>query len=209
MKDVPNTCDLQLILASGSQYKQCVLSKLGIPFNCFSPDIDESQRLNESPENLVSRLACAKAEKAYLELSKHGKTEPFYVIGVDQVAVHNNNIIGKSGSIEVAIQQLSEFSGHKVTFATGVCLLNHQGRHEVIVEPYEVEFKNLSQNQIIQYVQAEMPLDCAGSFKCEGQGILLFTALCGRDPNALIGMPLIALQELFSKFGVDLFDYIQ
>ncbi|BDX06653.1 Maf family protein [Planctobacterium marinum] len=210
MKQTKKAFDIQVTLASGSKYKNDVLSKLGIPFHSVSPNIDESTKSGESPETLVTRLAKAKAEKVLGQSEEQRETSPLrFVIGVDQVAVHKGEIIGKPGNIECAVQQLSNFSAEKVLFITGICLLSSNNQYETHVEPYEVSFKALSQRQIKQYIDAEMPLDCAGSFKCEGQGILLFSALSGRDPNALIGMPLIALQELFLRFDLDLFDYIQ
>lgn len=200
---------LKLTLASASPYKKAVLNKLGIAFEAVSPDIDETPLQNESPEELVTRLARLKALKVWQELSLQKESgQPHYMIGIDQVAVHNNEVLGKPGTRDKAIQQLLRFSNGEVTFLTGICLLTGPDSFEVSVEPYKVCFKNLTKLQITAYIDAESPLDCAGSFKCEGQGILLFSAMQGRDPNSLIGMPLITLQEQFMRFGVDLFDYI-
>lgn len=201
---------LSLILASGSTYKKTVLAKLGLAFESISPDVDETPLPDESPTELVTRLAQSKAQKVCSDLDKKQDDErPQFIIGVDQIAVHNDNVIGKPGDIESAIKQLLNFSGQHVSFLTGICLLRNDKTLETMVEPFDVHFKPLTRRQVIRYIDAEMPLDCAGSFKCEGQGILLFSALSGRDPNALIGMPLIALQELFMRFEIDLFEYIE
>lgn len=201
---------LKLTLASASPYKKAVLSKLGIPFEAVAPDIDETALKNESPEELVTRLATLKALKVWQELSHHkGVEQTHYIIGIDQVAVHNNEVLGKPGTRDKAIQQLMRFSNGEVNFLTGICLLTGPKSLDVSVEPYKVYFKELTESQIAAYIDAELPLDCAGSFKCEGQGILLFSNMQGRDPNALIGMPLMALQELLLRCGVDLFDYIR
>ena len=95
-----------------------------------------------------------------------------------------------------------------MTFLTGTSIINSNNVVHSYVEPFEVKFKKLTLRQIENYVASEQPLDCAGSFKCEGQGILLFENLNGRDINSLVGMPLIAFQELCLKFGIDLFELI-
>ena len=145
---------MKLILASSSLYRKSLLAKLCIPFTSESPDVDETPLTNEKPEQLVSRLALAKA--AYVAAHHQG-----IVIGSDQVA----------------------------------CV--------------DVSFKHLSPKSITGYLEVETPYDCAGSFKSEGLGICLFSSLDGRDPNTLVGLPLIALIELLAKFDVDIFDYIQ
>lgn len=198
----------QFILASSSAYKKAVLSKLNIPFRTFSPDIDETPLTDETAEKLVARLSNEKALKACESDDAINKDAERYYIGVDQVAVFRNKIIGKSHTIENAIAQLSSFSGSTVTFLTGISLCNHLGKVLTHVEPYQVTFKSLTQRQIEQYVHSERPLDCAGSFKCEGQGILLFESMEGRDINSLVGMPLIAFQELCLRFDVDLFELL-
>jgi len=166
-----------LILASTSRYRKALLEKLGLPFECAAPDVDERPLAGESAEALVARLARAKAD-AVAQHRDHG-----LIIGSDQVCVCNNHILGKPGTIDNAIAQLMAAQGRSVTFYTGLCVLN------------------AATNEIHQ-VEAELPLDCAGSFKCEGMGIVLFERLEGRDPNALIGLPLIGLIELLACHGL-------
>lgn len=195
------------ILATSSKYKIQVFEKLGIPFRTLVPDIDESPLLNEGPSELVARLSAQKALKA-LELDNEQSSADNLYIGIDQVATFNNQIIGKSHTVEKAIAQLESFSGNSVTFLTGISVVNNARESFTQVEPFEVKFKSLSRTQIEKYVASEMPLDCAGSFKSEGQGILLFDDLAGRDINSLVGMPLIAFQELCFKFDIDLFELL-
>lgn len=188
-----------LILASSSQYRQALLHKLGLPFTTAVPDIDESTRPGETPEQLVARLA---TEKAQAVASSHDQG---WIIGSDQVCVINQQILGKPGTIEAAFAQLRQASGQAITFYTGLCLLDAtNGKRQLIVEPYRVHFRQLSDEMIKHYLQLEQPLDCAGSFKSEGLGITLFTAFEGRDPNSLIGLPLMALIDMLALWGVTL-----
>ncbi|MGL6397348.1 Maf family protein [Aeromonas veronii] len=188
-----------LILASTSRYRKALLEKLGLPFECAAPDVDEQPLAGESAEALVARLARAKAD-AIARHRDHG-----LIIGSDQVCVCNGRILGKPGTIDNAIAQLMAAQGRSVTFYTGLCVVNAAtGEAHQLVEPFTVHFRNLDEAAIRRYVEAELPLDCAGSFKCEGMGIVLFKRLEGRDPNALIGLPLIGLIELLERHGIAL-----
>ncbi len=187
-----------LILASTSPFRKQLLEKLNLPFSCCSPEVDETPLENESPADLVLRLAKLKAAAGADKYSEG------IVIGSDQVAVINNNIIGKPLNRETAIEQLSQSSGQAITFYTGLAVHNvKNGNVEAIVEPYIVHFRTLSQQAISNYVDIEQPFYCAGSFKCEGLGIALFEQLEGKDPNTLIGLPLISLIDLLHRQGVD------
>ncbi len=190
---------MPLILASTSRYRKALLEKLGLPFQCASPEVDETPIPGESAEALVRRLARAKA-MAIAERHDHG-----LIIGSDQVCVCDGQILGKPGTVENAVAQLMRAQGKRVTFLTGLCVIDAASGHaEQIVEPFAVHFRSLDEAAIRRYVEAELPLDCAGSFKCEGMGIVLFEALEGRDPNALIGLPLIALINLLGRHGLHL-----
>ncbi|MFM5438431.1 nucleoside triphosphate pyrophosphatase [Aeromonas enteropelogenes] len=188
-----------LILASTSRYRKALLEKLGLPFECAAPEVDESPLPGETAEALVARLAHAKAA-AIANQVDHG-----LIIGSDQVCICDGRILGKPGTIDSAVAQLMAAQGRSVTFYTGLCVLNAEtGQTHQLVEPFTVHFRALGEDAIRRYVEAEMPLDCAGSFKCEGMGIVLFKALEGRDPNALIGLPLIGLIELLERHGLAL-----
>lgn len=190
---------MPLILASMSRYRKALLEKLGLPFQCASPEVDETPIPGESAEALVRRLARAKA-MAIAERHDHG-----LIIGSDQVCVCDGQILGKPGTVENAVAQLMRAQGKRVTFLTGLCVIDAASGHaEQMVEPFAVHFRSLDEAAIRRYVEAERPLDCAGSFKCEGMGIVLFEALEGRDPNALIGLPLIALIDLLGRHGLHL-----
>ncbi len=193
---------LPLLLASSSIYRQHLLEKLQLPFSMASPDIDESLRAHEDPRDYVQRLAIEKAKALANDYPNH------IIIGSDQCAVLEVDgqqvILGKPHTVENALKQLSQASGKQVNFLTGLCVFNSQTQQEVsLVEPFTVHFRTLTQAQIERYIEQESPLDCAGSFKSEGLGIRLFSALEGRDPNSLIGLPLIALVDLLEQQGIE------
>ncbi|MFD0930080.1 Maf family nucleotide pyrophosphatase [Methylophilus glucosoxydans] len=187
-----------LILASSSRYRREVLQKLHLPFTCLSPEIDETPLPNESPEQTALRLAEAKARKV-------AETQPdALIIGCDQVATVDGMQIGKPGNHANAVRQLTMLSGKEVVFHSALCLYDSQRQYmQATIVPYFVKFKSLSASQIETYLHLEQPYDCAGSAKSEGMGIALLDYMRGDDPNALIGLPLIALVEMLRQAGVD------
>lgn len=185
-----------LVLASSSPYRQELLNRLGLAFSVCSPDIDEQSRADESPIDLVRRLAEAKARAGA------ARAGGGLIIGSDQVAVVGEQILGKPGTVERACEQLRLLSGQRVTFFTGLCLFNSvSDRVQSDVVPYSVVFRPLSDQEIAHYVRREQPLNCAGSFKSEGLGIALFARMEGDDPTALIGLPLIRLIDMLQAEG--------
>ena len=191
--------ELTLVLGSSSPFRRELLDRLGLAFECHSPDIDESSRPGETPRDLVARLSQAKARAV-------AATWPqALIIGSDQVAVIDDAILGKPGSHERAGEQLARLSGRKVTFLTGLCLYNSESdRVQLDVVPYCVEFRDLTPAQIERYLQREQPYNCAGSFRSEALGVTLFRRMQGDDPNALIGLPLIRLVDMLAEEGVAL-----
>lgn len=188
----------QLVLASTSPFRRELLEKLGLPFATAAPEVDETPGQGESPRALVTRLAEAKARAVATQFPNA------LIIGSDQVAVLNGQILGKPGNHENAVRQLRQASGHSVQFLTGLCLFNsHSGHCQVTVVPFSVVFRPLSEEQIQHYLSREQPYNCAGSFKSEGLGISLFERLEGNDPNSLIGLPLIELIKLLANEGID------
>ena len=187
---------MKLILASTSPYRKALLERLQVDFQCAAPDVDESPLAGESVENMVVRLAKLKAEAV---AAIHPDA---LIIGSDQSAVLEGEILTKSGNFDNAVRQLQKASGKRVVFQTGLCLLNSaSGNTQTACIPYTVVFKPLTQAMIEHYVQKEQPYNCAGSFKSEGLGIALFERFEGEDPNALIGLPLIKLAEMLNNEG--------
>lgn len=188
----------RLLLASTSPYRKMLLEKLQLPFDCAAPQVDETPLPGESAEALVLRLATAKAQALALAYPEH------LIIGSDQVCVIDGSITGKPHTEVNARAQLRQASGQAVTFYTGLALYNGRSKQlQALCEPFHVHFRALSEAEIAAYVRLEQPLNCAGSFKSEGLGIALFDRLEGRDPNALIGLPLIALLEMLRAEGIN------
>lgn len=186
-----------LLLASSSPYRRQLLDKLGLNYTWQAPDINETCLPYELPEEVVKRLAHSKAQAL-----AHNHPDKL-IIGSDQVAVIDNKILGKPLNHEHATGQLTRASGKKVIFFTGLCLLNTAtGRAQLACETFTVYFRNLNKSQIENYLRKEQPYDCAGSFKSEGLGITLFDRLDGRDPNTLVGLPLIALTDMLMVEGL-------
>ncbi len=187
----------QIVLASSSTYRRDLLRKLDIKFSRYSPDIDESALEDELPEAMVCRLAEKKAQAVTEKYSNA------LVIASDQVAVVEGQILGKPGNYENALEQLLLVSGKSVVFHTSLCLLNSAtGRMQSVVEPFTVHFRPLTEDQIGNYLRRDKPYDCAGAFKSEGFGVVLFEKMEGDDPNALIGLPLIRLRQMLEREGI-------
>ena len=187
-----------ILLASSSPYRRELLAKLALPFEWTSPSIDETALIKENADDLVTRLAQDKARALAADYPRH------LIIGSDQVAVLDSEILGKPNNYERAFAQLKAASAKQVIFKTGLCLLNAASHQiQICVEEFSVFFRELSDEQIHNYLIYETPYDCAGSFKCEGLGIALFNKLSGDDPNTLIGLPLIRLVEMLKREGVD------
>jgi septum formation protein len=187
-----------IILASSSHYRRALLERLGLPFACWSPELDESALAGEPPRETAARLARLKADAGGERFSRA------WVIGSDQVADLDGRAIGKPGTTEKARQQLRDVSGHSVLFHTALCVWNaREGRRHERVVTTDVSFRRLTDAEIDRYLQRENALDCAGSAKSEGLGISLLSRLGGDDPTALVGLPLIALAAILRAEGFD------
>lgn len=184
-----------LLLASTSVYRRELLTRLGLSFDTARPDTDETPQPGEAPLALAARLAVAKAEAV---AALHPQA---WVIGADQVAEFDGRPIGKPGGRDGALAQLAAMSGREVRFLTGLCVTRHGETPLTALDTTVARFRVLSEAEIVRYVDAEQPYDCAGSFKSEGLGIALFEAIESRDPTALIGLPLIATARLLREAG--------
>ena len=191
-----------LILASSSSYRKSLLQRLNIEFSCSSPDVDESALAGEPATALAERLALVKAQTI---ASQFPNT---VVVGADQVAELNGTILGKPGNHQQAVKQLTAQAGKRVLFHSGLAIVRIQADGEMqqhsLINTTEVTFRPLSQKQIEQYLLTEQPYDCAGSFKAEGLGISLFTAINSNDPTSLIGLPLIDLCSALPQFSINI-----
>ncbi|WP_431034654.1 Maf family protein [Pseudomonas yamanorum] len=190
---------LPLLLASSSVYRRELLNRLHLPFICSSPDIDESHRPDESAVALVKRLAEEKAR------ALAGSHPGHLIIGSDQVATLDGQIIGKPHTFEKAHEQLLAASGKRVSFLTGLAVLNSTTGHcQVDCIPFTVHMRTLDTARIERYLRIEQPYDCAGSFKAEGLGVSLFQSTEGPDATSLVGLPLIRLVDMLLAEGVQI-----
>lgn len=184
----------KIVLASQSKYRKALLDKLHIAFEQDAANIDESERVGETPLELVERLAI---EKARTVAARHADS---VIIASDQLAAVDGVILTKPGNFDNAKQQLQQLSGKTVVFHTSLCVMNSSdGSHKTIIEDVNVKFRELSDSIITRYLELEHPYDCVGSFKSEGLGIVLFDAIESCDPNTLIGLPMIQLVKLLES----------
>ncbi|MBS1188960.1 MAG: septum formation inhibitor Maf [Rhodocyclaceae bacterium] len=189
----------KILLASTSPYRRELLARLGLPFEITNPQTDETPLPGEAPEATALRLSEAKARAVTAAFPDT------LIIGSDQVAVMDGRVFGKPGNHERAVEQLRQLRGRTVDFFTGLCLLNTRTGHaQVRGVPTLVTFRNLSDGEIESYLRREQPYNCAGAAKSEGLGISLLQSIRGDDPNALIGLPLIALCDMLRAEGVPL-----
>lgn len=192
--------DRKLILGSTSPYRRELMQRLHVPFETAAPDIDETRHLGESAHDMVLRLSLEKAQKVA------GQHPDALVIGSDQCAVLHEQVIGKPGTHENAVKQLQNASGETVYFLTGLCLYDSlDGSYQLDVVPFQVDFRELTDGEIDNYLRKDQPYNCAGSFRSESLGITLFKRMTGDDPTALMGLPLIRLSGMLRQAGVALF----
>ena len=186
-----------IILASSSPFRKELLARLNLPFECHSPDVDESLQRGEKAEAYVCRLARQKAQAIA------NKFPEAVIIGSDQCALLEDQILGKPGDHNNALKQLKAARGKSVIFHTGLCVMQSStGFSETDDILFEVKFRHLSDQQLSHYLEVEQPYQCAGSFKSEGYGAALFDNMQGDDPTALIGLPLIRLVTMLENAGV-------
>ena len=188
-----------IVLASTSPYRAELLQRFKLPFVTARPETDETPLPGELPPDTAERLALAKAQA----VARHHSNA--LIIGSDQVAYLGEMVFGKPGNAERAIAQLTAMRGQTVVFHTALAVVNTStGRIQQAAVPTQVRFRELSDDEIANYVEIEQPFDCAGSAKSEGLGISLLEALSGDDPTALIGLPLISLAKMLRTEGIRL-----
>ncbi|PKL94968.1 MAG: septum formation protein Maf [Gammaproteobacteria bacterium HGW-Gammaproteobacteria-8] len=188
---------MPLVLASGSPYRAALLDRFGLRFEICTSDFDETPRDGEAPQALVQRLSLGKAEAVAKTRSSA------LVIGADQIAVLDEQILGKPGTRERAIAQLQQMSGRAVHYLSGMALIG-PGIRRVEIVPTVLKFRVLSRPEIERYVERDQPLDCAGAMRSEALGCTLLEYLRSDDPTALIGLPLIRLAEWLREAGFEL-----
>jgi len=187
-----------LILASASRYRRDLLARLGLPFRCVDPGVDEDafKRRIADPAVLALRLAVAKAEAASAAFPES------VVIGSDQLATIDCEVLGKPGTAEKALVQLERLAGRTHELVTAVCILrNARGARRVHVDHTRLTMRTLNRDELARYVALDAPTDCAGSYKIEAGGIALFERVETEDFTAITGLPLIAVTRMLNDFG--------
>lgn len=189
-----------LVLGSSSPYRRALLQRLGVPFEIRVPNLDETPLADEAPRATAERLAFAKARAVARTLGGG------IVIGSDQVAASGPLRLGKPGDPERALQQLLAARGRTIDFYTAVHLVEggsgrSLGSH---CDVTRVTMRaDLDAAMLRRYVEADRPLDCAGSAKIESLGIALLERCDSEDPTALVGLPMIALARILRACGID------
>ena len=188
---------MQLILASSSAYRKKQLGILGLPFACMNPDIDESRINNENAHDMALRLAEGKARAVSNQFSDA------LIIGSDQTVAFGEQILGKPGSFDAAVKQLQLLRNQTVILYSAVALLDTRDNsvQKQVIETH-VHYRNLSDAQIVAYLERDKPFDCTGSCKSEALGIAILESVRSDDPTALVGLPLIALTTMLSEAGL-------
>lgn len=195
-----------IILASSSPYRSELLGRLQLPFKAVAPDVDETPLANETPEQTALRLA---QQKAQALSSRFPET---IIVGSDQVATLEGQQIGKPGNHANALKQLQLMRGKEVIFHTALCVLDNRSENQTSATRIQthncqtrVQFRDLSDAELDQYLRIEQPYDCAGSAKNEGLGIAIIAAIHSADPTSLTGLPLIGLCGMLRQLGVQFF----
>jgi len=185
-----------IVLASSSSYRRGLLDRVLNQYEVVEPDVEENNDLDLGPAELACHLARKKAEAVAIA------TRNALVIGADQLAVLNDQVLGKPGSHQKAVEQLLAASGHVVTFLTAVCILDpiERTRYEH-TDKTTVRFREFDRRLAEAYLRHDEPYDCAGSFKLEGAGFVLFDSVKTDDPTALIGMPMIWVADVLLRLG--------
>ena len=185
-----------ILLASASRYRQGLLDRFLDDYQIVAPDIDESAAEGEDPEALAGRLAREKAEAV------SSTNRDALVIGADQLAVLDGVVLGKPGDHQKAVEQLLAASGRSVSFLTAVCVLDAASRRRYEhIDKTTVRFRQFDRRLADAYLYHDEPYDCAGSFKIEGAGFVLFDSVTTDDPTALIGLPMIWLAGRLQELG--------
>ncbi len=193
----------RLILASASPYRRRLLERLGIPFDVRPADADESAVPGEDAPTLAARLATAKAQS----IRTLNDDADEIIIGADQVAALDGELLRKPGDHDTALRQLSACQGETVMFSTATTVIDcNSGRQWYGLDSTAVVFLKLSQAHLSRYLELEQPYDCAGGFKAEGLGISLFRSIRSEDPTALLGLPLIWLTQVLRDLELDPLD---
>lgn len=189
----------ELILASTSKYRRALLERLGLPFECVAPAVDEDawKERGLAPEELARTLAREKA------LAVARERPAAVVIGSDQVCALGDEVLDKPGTRAVALERLGRLAGRTHRLVTAVCVARGDERLE-FADVTRLSMRPLTAAQVARYVDADEPFDCAGGYKLETRGVALFERIESADQTAIVGLPLMALVAALDRFGFEL-----
>jgi septum formation protein len=186
----------KILLASSSPYRRGLLDRFLDRFEVVDPEVDETNNQDLGPADLARHLARRKAEAVAVNARNA------LIIGADQLAVLDDRVLGKPGDHAKAVEQLLAASGKSVTFLTAVCVLDPVGRTRYEhIDTTIVRFRKFDRRLADAYLRHDQPYDCAGSFKIEGAGFVLFDSVKTDDPTALIGLPMIWVADRLLQLG--------
>ncbi|MFW5741073.1 MAG: Maf family protein [Myxococcota bacterium] len=191
-----------LVLASTSRYRRHLFERLRVPFETAAPGVDEEPYKHRglSPNDMVRQLAELKSRA----VAPHWPSA--IIVGGDQCATIDGRLLGKPGTVERTIEQLSSLAGRTHQLVTALCVLDGVTGHcDTMVDVHEMTMRPLDAEQIRRYVELDEPVDCAGSYKLESLGVALFERVSGSDPTAIVGVPLMQLVTMLARCGYDVF----
>ena len=190
---------IPIILASGSQSRKQMLEDAGIPFVIIKTNTDEDtlkKKLNHLPyEQQVIELAIAKAVDVSIENPDH------IVIGGDQMCICDSKVFDKPGSVEKAIENLKLLSGTVHFQHSGICIYKNGNKLWEYSEVVKMTMHKLSEDEIINYVKLENPVNAAGAYKFESLGCNLFSSVDGSS-YTVRGMPLLPLLNKLRELDI-------
>lgn len=188
-----------IVLASTSPYRRAILDQVGVPYLAASPEYEEDHSLDLAVDDMVTRFAIGKAESL-----AHAHPDSL-IIGADQLAVIDGGILTKPHTVERAVEQLLTLAGRTHRLISALAVHSpRDGRTVHDLSIHHMRMRPLTPALARAYVERDQPLNCAGSYKIESAGLLLFESMAGTDHSAIVGLPLTVVARLLAEFGVDL-----
>lgn len=207
----------KLVLASTSIYRRQLLEKLGIPFQTMKPHFDEDLAKQsclaqkKTPLEIAEHLSIQKGQSAWQQLFQEQPIlalDPNHtlIISGDQLVSFQGRILGKSGNATTAMQQLQALSGQTHELITAVTLLS-QNKTWHLNHVTRLQMKKLKKSEIEHYLKKDEPYDCAGSYKIEQSGLILFEKIDCDDFSAIQGLPLIWISNQLQELNYEFFQH--
>lgn len=182
---------MKIILASGSPRRKELLNQVGIDFDVYPADIDETCE-NTDPASLVMELS----EKKALAVKKHFTNQ--VILAADTVVAYLGNILGKPKNEKEAFNMLKSLSGKEHEVYTGVTIIDKNGRVDTFFSCTKVKMFESSDEEIWTYVSTGECMDKAGAYGIQGKGAVLVESIDG-DYNNVVGLPVSTVFRKLQK----------